>query len=1120
MNRMFRCNSSASSSSHLTSIPDIVNQEEQEYQDLNSSDFQNWNIPKIPVKEIYRSRLIQVAIKPLSRTGLNSSVLLSLRDARFTVYSDSLLGLMESSLHNGPVYFNCYPDLPLSLKDKNILKALTLNIQTAGAITNMLEGSHPLALIYRIYYKCMKTNLNIHALVKSPKDKTVLIQSNTNANIQVPKTISWNDITLPTSWVSENDSYPHKMQNDTVDLDYIKQYLDGTVRISFDQQRINPPLRIKELSRSSSSVSLPRHDKNLINPHVKLRGIETSSQISKPCYSTQSNFDDSETSPGSPTLTDFEGTTPPVNPLNQVDPALRVLTRITNDDSDDEYDELYEEFKSKKNKQKRRNWRSSYSSSQQDKMIDQWKQYMENNNDEIYFFDYLEKIEKITIPTKPMYLSSVCSTSFQKTCSIESKGLEVTKHDNKLVKISDTTVQDLKHEVKIAKKDIKKLKESEIENWDKNIKNSQNDKKEYYQKWYTKVKLVIRDYQIEVNALIDTGADLNCIAQGLVPTMYFHKTTAILRAANNSKMDIEYKLPNAHICQDKICFQSTIVLVPDLTDNLILGTPFICLLYPFTTNEEGLFTKPFGQQVMFKFLTKPELVQLNYLAIDKLNLKKNQLKFLQEEINYKKVEEQLTTTFLAKQIEDFKEKLETKICAKLPSAFWHRKKHIVTLPYIKKFNESQIPTKSRPIQMNPDVLETCKNEIDTLLANNIIQKSKSPWSCPAFYVNKNTEKERGVPRLVINYKPLNAVLEWIRYPIPNKKDLISRLSKAVIFSKFDLKSGFWQIQLHPDDCYKTAFTTPFGHYEWNVMPFGLKNAPSEFQNIMNEIFNPFSHFIIVYIDDVLIFSKSIDDHWKHLNSFVQTIKHNGLVISAPKIKLFQTKIRFLGYDIHQSTITPISRAIQFADKFPDEILDKNQLQRFLGSLNYIAEFYKDLRKICQPLFDRLKTNPPPWSSTHSDIVRKIKQYVKTLPCLGIPTVNSFKIIQTDASEIGYGGILLQRISPNSAEQIVRFHSGRWNTAQSNYSTIKKEILSIVLCISKFQDDILNQNFLVRVDCKSAKFVLEKDVENIASKQIFARWQSILSIFDFKIEYIKGSQNSIPDFLTREFLLGK
>ena len=167
------------------------------------------------------------------------------------------------------------------------------------------------------------------------------------------------------------------------------------------------------------------------------------------------------------------------------------------------------------------------------------------------------------------------------------------------------------------------------------------------------------------------------------------------------------------------------------------------------------------------------------------------------------------------------------------------------------------------------------------------------------------------------------------------------------------------------------------------------------------------------------------------------------------------------------------------------------------------------------MFDRLKDKPP-WSTQHIEIVKQ----VKILPCLGIPTINSFKIIQTDASDVGYGGILLQKATASSPEQIVHFHSGVWNNAQRNYNTIKKEILSIVLCITKFQDDILNQNFFIRVDCKSAKYVLEKDVKNIASKQIFARWQFILSIFDFAIEYIKGSQNCIPDFLTREFLQNK
>ena len=218
---------------------------------------------------------------------------------------------------------------------------------------------------------------------------------------------------------------------------------------------------------------------------------------------------------------------------------------------------------------------------------------------------------------------------------------------------------------------------------------------------------------------------------------------------------------------------------------------------------------------------------------------------------------------------------------------------------------------------------------------------------------------------MINYKPLNKVLQWIRYPVPNKKDLIQRIYNATIFSKFDMKSGFWQIQIKPEDRYKTAFTVPFGHYEWNVMLFGLKNAPSEFQNMMNEIFNEYTRFSIVYIDDVLIFSNSIEEHFKHLKIFQKIVRDNGLVISATKIKLFQTNIRFLGFDIYQGQIKPIQRAIDFANKFPDEIKDRTQLQRFLGSLNYVAEFYPNLRILIKPLFQRLKKNHVPWSNEHT-----------------------------------------------------------------------------------------------------------------------------------------------------------
>jgi len=161
-----------------------------------------------------------------------------------------------------------------------------------------------------------------------------------------------------------------------------------------------------------------------------------------------------------------------------------------------------------------------------------------------------------------------------------------------------------------------------------------------------------------------------------------------------------------------------------------------------------------------------------------------------------------------------------------------------------------------------------------------------------------------------------------------------------------MKSGFWQIQIAEADRYKIAFTVPFGHYERNVMPFGLKNAPSEFKNIMDDIFTPYTSFIIVYIDDVLVFS--IDQHFKHLQTFIHVTEKNGLTSSASKMILFHTKIRFLGHDIYQGTNKPIQRSLAFADKFSDEIKDRKQLQRFLGCLNYVSVFFPKLRQTCAP----------------------------------------------------------------------------------------------------------------------------------------------------------------------------
>ena len=225
-----------------------------------------------------------------------------------------------------------------------------------------------------------------------------------------------------------------------------------------------------------------------------------------------------------------------------------------------------------------------------------------------------------------------------------------------------------------------------------------------------------------------------------------------------------------------------------MTDKVIFGIPFINSLYHFLTEHDDTTTDHFGQKVKFKFASKFEINTNDSLNL--IHAKNEHLNFLKQEVRYKKIVEQLSNKLLQSKIDNFHKILINDICFDIPNTFWHRKNHIVNLPYGKDFNEKNIPTKACPIQMNAKTIKFCKMEIHDLLNKKLIRNSKSPWSCAAFYVQKNSEIERGVPHLVINYKPLNKVLEWIRYPILNKNDLVHRLSAAVIFSKFNMKSRF------------------------------------------------------------------------------------------------------------------------------------------------------------------------------------------------------------------------------------------------------------------------------------------------------------------------------------------
>ncbi|KAL4615580.1 hypothetical protein ACB092_07G136400 [Castanea dentata] len=451
--------SDSSGSSRTGCPPDIVNEEDLTVGESEYPDFRKWNIPKVSTKSVYdvnwteksifseyRARtieqtfsiskthekcclfskknineflskknlkylhigLVQVAVKPLTRKGIDASVLMCLRDARFKKFNDSILGMITASLYDGPVYFDCYPDLALALDDPNIIKALTLNILTSGY--DMDDGSRPFTLIYRIFYRLLDSQLTPRSRGRDPAGKTMLIQcSIPDAKIQVPKMIQWQDITLSKEWSLEQVAPPIKPVFDELDLTKIAQYSYGTVKIFFDDTKCFPthkPLRINEGRKSfvgSESIVKRNADvdeflkKNFEPLDLKLKGVASNnSQVSNTYYSTKPEFlpkDDQEEEEDAkseaPSGSDF----PPI----ETPPPFKHLRVINLLDMDVETPAfqidmvaLSNEFFSKANRDKRKYYQSTFAQSEKDIIKRKWREKMNLLKQHILFFDYLE----------------------------------------------------------------------------------------------------------------------------------------------------------------------------------------------------------------------------------------------------------------------------------------------------------------------------------------------------------------------------------------------------------------------------------------------------------------------------------------------------------------------------------------------------------------------------------------------------------------------------------------------------------------------------------------------------------------------------------------------------------
>src|SRR5271168_4007044 len=334
-------------------------------------------------------------------------------------------------------------------------------------------------------------------------------------------------------------------------------------------------------------------------------------------------------------------------------------------------------------------------------------------------------------------------------------------------------------------------------------------------------------------------------------------------------------------------------------------------------------------------------------------------------------------------------------------------------------------------RLSPVELQELRKQLDGLLKDGKVSPSTSPYGAPVLF----TKKKDGGFRMCIDYRALNSQTVKNRYALPRIDDLLDQLHGAKCFSKIDLTSGYWQIAIAKPDRYKTAFRTRYGHYEFNVMPFGLTNAPATFQTLMNDIFRDLLDVcVIVYLDDILVYSKNKEDHEQHLRQVLQRLKDNQLYAKLTKCSFFASSIEYLGHIADGEGLRPNPRLVQALMDFPCPKTLK-ELQSFLGLANYYRKFISNFSQIALPLTDATRNStqsnlrPIEWTKSMQAAFDELKKALTSAPCLALPDPDGEFEVTTDASEDAkaVGAVLMQNGHP------VAYESKKLNSHQLNYT---------------------------------------------------------------------------------------
>ena len=420
--------------------------------------------------------------------------------------------------------------------------------------------------------------------------------------------------------------------------------------------------------------------------------------------------------------------------------------------------------------------------------------------------------------------------------------------------------------------------------------------------------------------------------------------------------------------------------------------------------------------------------------------------------------------------------------------------------------ENEKPVFYRPYRLSYSEREQTKDLIEELKSSDMVEDCHSPYASPILLIRKSS----GEMRMCVDYRALNKLTVKDHYPIPRIDDLIDRMAGKKYFTTLDLHSGYHQVPVARDSRPKTAFVTPDGHYQFKRMPFGLCNAPAVFQRLMYRVLeNVPNEVAMTYLDDTIVPSRTFEEGLANLRKVFDALRAANLTLKLGKCHFLKSSVEYLGFTLSEKGVAPGKRVLNAIRDFPAPT-NVTGVRSFLGTANFCRRFVKGYAIIAKPLTDLTgKQVPFAWGPEQQKAFEYLKERLLARPVLAVYEPKAETEVHTDASMIGLGAVLIQKQEDNKFHP-VSYYSRKTTKDESKYHSYELEALAIVCALERFRVYVLGIKFVIRTDCNSLKMLEGK--RDLSPR--IGRWFVRLSEFNYRIEYLKGVNNSVADGLSR------